>query len=59
MWKIFLIHLEIINRPKNKIIMLKSYLKQDNVLFQLYLNVKFPLLRLLHIVSDLKSTIVR
>ena len=39
--------------------MLKSYLKQDNVLFQLDLNVKFPLLRLLHIVSDLKSTIVR
>ena len=46
--------------------MLKSYLKQDNVcpppthniiLFKLDFNVKFPLLRLLQFLSDLKSTI--
>ena len=42
--------------------MLKSYLKQDNIaphfiLFELDFNVKFPLLRLLIFLSDLKSTI--
>ena len=44
--------------------MLKSYLKQDNVgpppphniiLFELDFNVKFPLLRILQFLSDLKS----
>ena len=45
---------------------MKSYLKQDNIahgpppthnfnLFELDFNVKFPLLRLLHFLSDLKS----
>ena len=44
-------------------ITLKSYLKQDNVtphniiLFELDFDVKFPLLRLLLFLSDLKSTI--
>ena len=38
--------------------MLKSYLKQDNVVEwgELDLNVKFPLLRLLQFLSDSKST---
>ena len=44
--------------------MLESYLKQDCVaphniiLFELDYNVKFPLLRLLQFLSDLKSTII-
>ena len=52
--------------------MLKSHLKQDYdnfapqdppppqniILFELNFNVKCPLLRLLHLLSDLKSTIV-
>ena len=51
---------------KNDIVTLKYYLKQDNIatppphniiLFDLDLNVKFPLLRLLQFLSDLKSTI--
>ena len=29
------------------------------ILFELYFDVKFPLLRLLHSLSDLKSTIVK
>ena len=43
--------------------MLKSYLKQENcphphtILFELDLDVKLPLLRLLLFLSDLKSTI--
>ena len=43
--------------------MLKSYLKQDDIaphnfiLFELDFDVKFPLLRLLLFLSDLKSTI--
>ena len=45
---------------------MKSYLKQDNVarpahnfiLVELNFNVKFPLLRPLHFLSDLKSTIL-
>ena len=42
---------------KNEIITLKSYLKQDNpthniFLFQLDFNEKFPLLRLLQLLSD-------
>ena len=54
--KYCLIHLEIVKRPKNN--------KQDNVeppqpqhnfiLFELDFNVKFPLLRLLLFLSDLK-----
>ena len=63
--KYYLIHLETVKRPKNEIITLKSYLKQDNIappphniiLFQLDFNVKFPLLRLLQVLIDLKSTI--
>ena len=52
---------------KNEIISLKSYLKQDDVapypntnfiLFQLDFNVKFPLLRLLQFLADLKRTIL-
>ena len=43
--KYCLIHLEIVKIFKNKIIMLKSYFKQEN-LFELEFNVKFPLLRL-------------
>ena len=45
------------------VITLNSYLKQDNVvphniiLLELDFNVKFPLLRLLQFLSDLKSTI--
>ena len=46
--------------------MLKSYLKQDNVapyryiiLFELDLDVKYSLLRILQFLSDLKSTIRR
>ena len=48
-------------------ILSKSYLKQDDVarqppnniiLFKLNFNVKFPLLRLLQFLSDLKSTII-
>ena len=49
---------------KKGIIKLESYSKQDNVapphkiiLFELDFNIKFPLLRLLQFVSDLKSTI--
>ena len=44
--------------------MLKSYLKQDNIaphniiLFELDFNAKYSLLRLLHFLSDLKSTIL-
>ena len=66
--KYCLIHLEIVQRPKNEIITLKSYLKQDNVaphphttlscLHELDFDVKFPLLRLLLFLSDLKSTIL-
>ena len=52
---------------KNEIITLKPYLKQDNVannpphnfiLLELNFDVKFPLLRLLLFLSDLKSTIL-
>ena len=66
--KYFLIQLEIVKRPKkNEIITLKSYLKQVNVapepphnfiLFELDFDLKFPLLRLLLFLSDLKSTIL-
>ena len=51
---------------KNEIKTLNSYLKQDNVvpppqhniiMFELDSDVKFPLLRLLQFLSDLKSTI--
>ena len=64
--KYCLIHLEIVKRPKNVIITLNFYSKQDNVaphpthniiLFQLDFNVKFPLLCLLHFICILKSTI--
>jgi hypothetical protein len=49
-----------------KIITLKSYIKLPptltqlylNILFELDFNVKFPLLRLLQFLSDLKSTIL-
>ena len=52
---------------KKEIITLKSYLKQDNgcpppphnfILFQLDFDVKFPLLRFLLFLTDLKSTII-
>ena len=48
--------------------MLKSYLELFNItppsphyiiLFELYLKVNFPLLRLLQFLSDLKSTLLR
>ena len=40
--------------------MLKSYSKQDNIiLFELDFDVIFPLLRLLQILSDLKSNVLR
>ena len=64
--KYCLIHLEIIKRPKKEIIKSKFNSKQDNVdppppnniiLFELDLNVKFLLLRLLLFLNDLKSTI--
>ena len=66
--KYYLIHLKIVKIPKNEIITMKSYLKQDHVapqrgpphnfiLFQLDFDVKFPLLRLLLFLIDLKSTI--
>ena len=52
-----------------EIITLKSYLKQDNVaphphttlyyIFELDFDVKFPLLRILLFLNDLKSTIER
>ena len=53
-------------KEKNVIIKLKFYLKQDKVaspphniiLFTLDQNVKFPLVRLLQFLSDLKSTII-
>ena len=64
--KYCLIHLRYL---KNEIIMLKYYSKQDNVashvpphnfiLFELDFDIKFPLLRLLLFLSDLKSTILR
>ena len=57
-------NIEILMRLKNEILMLKFYLKQDNVapsphniiLFELDFNAKLSLLHLLQFLSDLKST---
>ena len=59
--------MENVKTHKSGIIMLKSYLRQynvvphppphNNILFELDLNVKFPLF-LLQFLSDLKSTII-
>ena len=51
--KYCLIYLEIVKDLKNEIIMLKS--PHDFILFELDFDVKFPLLRLLLFLSDLKS----